>query len=498
MSKEHRSAFPPDFLWGGAIAANQTEGAWREDGKGESVADHITAGTKTSPRRFTEKIRAEEFYPSHQAVDFYHHYKEDIALFAEMGMRVLRLSIAWSRIFPEGDEEKPNEKGIAFYRNVFEECRRYGMEPMVTLSHYEMPYGLCRKYGGWGNRKLIDFFQHYCETVFRAYAGQVRFWLTFNEMNTLVSRFGTLLGAGILPEDGMDLFGMDKMGTPETAEEQSRRFTALHHQFVAGAKAVRLAHEIDPANRVGCMLSAAGVYPYTCSPDDVLEAQRQMNRSSWFCGDVCIRGAYPYFMNRYFRENGIEIVKDREDEQILRAGCADFLSFSYYSSRCATTDKAVVKSAGNMMLGVANPYLAASEWGWTIDAKGLRYLLNELYSRYGIPLMVVENGLGAVDEPGEGGRIHDDYRIAYLRAHVEQMREAVEDGVELMGYTPWSCIDLISASTGEMKKRYGFIYVDKDNRGNGTLKRSKKDSFYWYQRCIASNGADLGGDGYAD
>ncbi len=485
------NAFPEDFLWGGAMAANQTEGAWDQDGKGPSIADHITAGTKTSPRRFTRNIRPEEYYPSHQAVDFYHHYEEDIALFAEMGFRVLRLSIAWSRIFPRGDEDDPNEKGLDFYRRVFAECQKYNIQPLVTLSHYEMPYVLCEQYGGWSNRKLIDFFLHYCETVFHTYKEQVHLWLIFNEMNTLVSRFGTLLGAGILPEDGSDLFGMSRAKAPETPEEQSRRFTALHHQFVAGAKATALAHRINPKNRVGCMLSAAGVYPYTCSPEDVLEAQRQMNRSNWFCADVCVKGTYPYFMERTFRENGICVAIEDEDTSILQEGKADFLSFSYYTSRCATVDENVKKSAGNMMLGASNPYLAASEWGWTIDPKGLRYLLNELYNRYEIPLMVVENGLGAADEPREDGTIHDDYRITYLRAHIEQMKEALDDGVQLMGYTPWSCMDLISASTGEMKKRYGFIYVDRDNQGNGTLERKRKDSFYWYQKCIASNGREV-------
>lgn len=488
--KNSPKKFPEGFLWGGAVAANQIEGAWNVDGKGASIADHITAGTKSSPRRFTKEIRAGENYPSHEAVDFYHNYKEDIALLAEMGFRVFRLSIAWSRIFPNGDETTPNPAGLAFYRNVFTECKKYGMEPLVTLSHYEMPYALCEIYGGWTDRRVIDFFLHYCETVFTEYKDFVHYWLTFNEMNTLVSQFGTLLCGGILPEDGADLFGMQR-SAPETPEEKNRRFTALHHQFVASAKAVKLAHEINPENKVGCMLSTAGVYPYTCHPDDVLEAQRQMNRSNWFCGDVLVKGKYPHFMNRFFRENGIVITKEAGDDGTLKAGTVDFFSFSYYSSRCATTDEKVAKSAGNMMMGAPNPYLPASEWGWVIDSKGLRYLLNEIYNRYEIPVMIVENGLGAVDEVAEDGGIHDDYRIAYLREHILQMREAIEDGVDLIGYTPWGCIDLVSASTGEMKKRYGFVYVDKDDNGNGTLARKKKDSFEWYRRCIASNGEIL-------
>ena len=485
--KNSLKKFPEGFLWGGAVAANQIEGAWNADGKGPSIADHITAGTQTSPRRFTKEIRIGENYPSHEAIDFYHYYKEDIALLAEMGLKIFRLSIAWSRIFPNGDEETPNAAGLAFYKSVFAECKKYGIEPLVTLSHYEMPYALCENYGGWTNRNVIDFFLRYCETVFTEYKDFVHYWLTFNEMNTLVSRFGNVLCGGILPEDGMDLFGMMRK-TPETAEEKSCRFTALHNQFVASAKAVELAHRINPENKVGCMLSAAGIYPYTCNPDDVLEAQEQMNRSNWFCGDVCVKGKYPHFMNRFFRENEIVITKEDCDDEILKTGTVDFFSFSYYCSRCATTDETVKTGAGNMMMGAANPYLPTSEWGWTIDPKGLRYLLNEIYTRYEIPVMVVENGLGAVDKFAEDGEIHDTYRIEYLREHILQMREAIEDGVDLIGYTPWGCIDLVSASTGEMKKRYGFVYVDKQDDGSGTLQRKKKDSFTWYKRCIETNG----------
>jgi len=488
--KNSQKSFPEGFLWGGAVAANQIEGAWNTDGKGPSIADHITAGTKSSPRRFTKEIHSGERYPSHEAIDFYHHYKEDIALLAEMGFKIFRISIAWSRIFPKGDEAVPNAEGLAFYKNVFAECKMYGMEPLVTLSHYEMPYHLCENYGGWTNRKVIDFFVHYCETVLTEYKEEVHYWLTFNEMNTLVSRFGNVLCGGILPEDGADLFGMTGK-ISETAEEMSRRFTALHHQFVAGAKVVALAHKINPGNKVGCMLSAAGVYPYTCNPDDVLEAQRQMNRSNWFCGDVCVKGNYPYFMTRFFRENNIVISKEPGDEEIIKAGTVDFFSFSYYCSRCATTDESVKLAAGNMIMGVANPHLPVSEWGWTIDPKGLRYLLNEIYARYEIPIMVVENGLGEADEIAEDGGIHDTYRIEYLTEHIREMREAIEDGVDLIGYTPWGCIDLVSASTGEMKKRYGFVYVDKQDDGSGSLTRKKKDSFAWYKRCIETNGESV-------
>lgn len=489
--KNTLTKFPVDFLWGGAMAANQIEGAWNIDGKGDSIADHITAGTKTSPRRFTKNIYEHENYPSHEAIDFYHRYKEDIKLLADMGIKVLRLSVAWSRIFPQGDEETANPEGLAFYRKVFLECQKYGIEPLVTLSHYEMPYHLCEKYGGWSDRRLIDFFVNYSTCLMKEYKGLVKYWLTFNEMNTLVSRFGSLLSGGFLPEDGEDIFGMKKMQTPETSQEAGRRFTALHNQFVASAKVVLLAHEISAENKVGCMLTTAPAYPYTCNPQDILEAKKQMNKSVYFCGDVCVKGKYPYYMNRYFAEQNIHVAIEEGDLEIIKQGCVDFLSFSYYCSRCVTTDETVAKCAGNMMMGVSNPYLPASEWGWTIDPVGLRILLNDLYDRYEVPLMVVENGLGAIDKADPQGMVHDHYRMAYLKAHIEQMKEAIADGVDLKGYTPWGCIDLVSASTGEMEKRYGFVYVDKDNQGNGTLERRKKASYEWYKKCIFTNGEDL-------
>ena len=485
LNKEVKKEFPEGFLWGGAVAANQCEGAYLEDGKQMSTADIKARGFFGGLRRDAD------YYPTHKAIDFYHTYKSDLKLMAEANFNIFRTSINWARIYPTGEEETPNQKGLDFYHDMFKYCHELGMKVMVTISHYETPLYLVDTYGGWDNRKFIEFYMKFVRTIVDNLDDVVDYWLTFNEMNTLVSRFGTLLAGGILPEDGEDLFGRKRLGSPETAAEKSCRFTALHHQFLAGAQAVKMAHEINPENKVGCMLSAAGVYPYTCSPEDVVEAQAQMERSNWLCGDVCVRGAYPYFAERFFRENGVQIRKEAGDDEILKNGKVDFLSFSYYSSRCATADPKVIQTAGNMMLGVPNPYLEASEWGWIIDPKGLRYLLNELYGRYQIPLMVVENGLGAVDRVTEDGQIHDDYRIAYLSEHIRQMWEAVNDGVELLGYTPWGCIDLISASTGEMKKRYGFIYVDKDDEGKGTLERKKKDSFAWYRECIRTNGASV-------
>ena len=479
-------SFPKNFLWGGATAANQFEGGWKEDGKGDSVCDHITAGTVSTPRYFTNEIKNDNNYPSHEAIDFYHRYKEDIALFAEMGFRVFRLSLNWTRIFPKGDEVKPNQKGLDFYRAVFEECKKYGIEPLVTISHYEIPYYLMDKYGGWLSRDCIDFYLNFCETVFKEYKDLVTYWLTFNEINCMMMGVGEILAGGIPSEDGP----LQNFDSAATKEQKQKRFQATHHQFVASAKAVVLGHEINPEFKIGCMVAGGAIYPYTCNPDDVALAQKEM-RMNYFCGDVQVRGEYPYYTNRMFEEMEISIEIKDGDLEVLKQGTVDFYSFSYYMSTCTTADEEAKKASGNVIIGVKNPYLKASDWGWQIDPQGLRYLLNELYGRYQIPMMIVENGLGAIDVLEKDNKIHDSYRIDYLREHIKQMEEAIKDGVELIGFTAWGCIDLVSISTGEMKKRYGFIYVDKDNEGNGTLDRWRKDSFYWYKKVIASNGEDI-------
>ena len=475
--------FRKDFLWGGATAANQFEGAWNIDGKGPSCADMCTGGSHTRSKRITREIEEGTFYPSHEAIDFYHRYKEDIALFAEMGFKVFRFSIGWSRIFPNGDDAMPNEAGLQFYDNVINECLRYGIEPLITISHYEVPFALCKKYNGWASREMIDIFSKYCEVIFKRYKGRVKYWLTFNEINSATMPMGGFLSQGILNEGTTDF--NNQVDIPQL------RFQGLHHQFVASAKAVQLAHEIDENYQVGCMILYATTYPYTCNPDDVIEAQKKNRIMNYFCGDVQVRGEYPTYMKRYFKENNIEIKVEDGDEEILKNGCVDFYTFSYYMSVCATMDEKALQGNGNILGGATNPYLKASDWGWQIDPKGLRYSLNEIYDRYQIPMMIVENGLGAYDKKEEDGAINDDYRIEYLKAHIEQMKEAVEDGVDLIGYTPWGCIDLVSASTGEMAKRYGFIYVDKYDDGSGDLSRSKKKSFNWYKQVIASNGENL-------
>ena len=482
------SVFPDNFLWGGATAANQCEGGYNEDGKGLGVPDVMTGGTVSSPRYVTDGILPGEHYPSHESVDMYHHYREDIKMFGEMGFKCYRMSINWSRIFPKGDEAEPNQAGIEFYRDLFTACREQGIEPMVTLSHYELPYHLAKEYSGWANPKLIDFYLNYAKTVMTEFKGLVRYWLTFNEINCLMmGAFGNIMGGGILPP------GEKVAMTFESTDwdDPQRRFEALHHQFLASAQAVVLGHQIDPENKVGCMIAGSAVYPNTCNPDDVIAAQRKQREQNFYCGDVQVRGAYPVWARALWEREGVKGIEvTPEEAEILKAGTVDFYSFSYYMSATATADPAKIE-AGNIFGGAGNPYLKKSDWGWAIDPKGLKYYLEEVYDRYQIPLMIVENGLGAVDEVEPDGSIHDSYRIDYLRQHIEQMGEAIADGVELMGYTMWGCIDLVSASTGEMKKRYGFIYVDKDNDGNGTLARSRKDSFYWYKKVIESNGADL-------
>lgn len=472
-----------DFLWGGATAANQIEGAWNIDGKKASTADMLCRGSRSTARRITRRIEENTMYPSHEAIDFYHNYKEDIALFAEMGFQIFRMSIAWSRIFPNGDDEEPNEAGLQFYDDVFDELAKYHIEPLVTISHYELPFHLCEVYNGWADRRVIDFYIRYCSTIFHRYKGKVKRWLTFNEINTGTTPYGGYLALGILHEN------TEYLTEPEDMPQL--RYQALHHQFLASAKAVKLAHEIDTNNQVGCMIVYMTVYPYTCNPQDVLLTQQQDQMQNLFCGDVQVFGEYPYYAEAYFRRNGIQIHMEVEDAEVLKDGCVDFYTFSYYVSNCVSADSSLETTSGNILGGIKNPYLKVSDWGWQIDPIGLRYTLNKLYSRYRKPLMLVENGLGAEDHIESDGMIKDDYRIAYLKAHIEQIKLALADGVDIFGYTPWGCIDLVSASTGEMEKRYGMIYVDKDNEGKGSLRRYKKKSFAWYQRVIQSNGEQL-------
>lgn len=473
-----KSVFPENFLWGGAIAANQSEGGYREGGKGLTTVDMIPYGENRMPIKLglvdSVELSEDEFYPSHQAIDFYHRYKEDIALLAEMGFKTFRMSIAWSRIFPKGDELEPNQAGIDFYLSVFEECHKYGIEPLVTLCHFDVPMHLVNEYGSWRNRKMIGFFERYARTCFEAFDGLVKYWLTFNEINILLH--SPFSGAGLLFQEGEN--------------RDQVKYQAAHHELVASALVTKIAHEINPENQVGCMLAGGNFYPYSCKPEDVFTAM-QKDRENLFFIDVQSRGYYPSYAQKVFDEKGVKLEIHEEDYETLK-NTVDFISFSYYASRCASAEmNANNTSEANVVKSIRNPHLPASDWGWVIDPLGLRITMNTLYDRYQKPLFLVENGLGAKDVPDENGEVQDDYRIDYLRQHVEAMANAITDGVPLMGYTPWGCIDLVAASTGEMSKRYGFIYVDRDNLGNGTLNRTPKKSFHWYKRVIASNGTEL-------
>lgn len=463
--------FPKGFLWGGAVAANQCEGAYNEDGKGLDIQDIM-------PRGISGSLTAEPT-PDNlklQAIDFYHRYKDDVKLFAEMGFKVFRTSIAWSRIYPNGDDEVPNEKGLLFYDALFNECHKYGMEPLVTISHYETPLHLAKKYDGWKSHELINFYERYVRTIFARYKDKVKYWLTFNEINSVLHQ--PLLSGGIF--------------TPKEKLTEGDLYQACHHEFVASALATKIAHEMMPKAKIGCMILAMPIYPLTPAPEDILEVMKEDHFNDFF-GDMHARGVYPGYMKRYFREKGIVIKMTAEEEALLKENTVDFISFSYYVSICA--GRGGEEGGGNILGGKKNPYLKASEWSWQIDPVGLRYTLNRFYDRWQKPLFVVENGIGAKDElieDGRGGKtVDDDYRIDFLAAHLRELGKAMEDGVPVLGYTAWGCIDLVSASTAQMSKRYGFIYVDRNDDGSGTLTRYKKKSFYWYKNVIASNGAVL-------
>ena len=488
-------SFPKNFFWGGATAANQCEGAWNVGGRGMTETDVTTGGTATTPRyrtyvmpdgtegklsQFASKPKGAKFavldgykYPNHEAIDFYHHYKEDIALFAEMGFKMFRMSIAWSRIYPKGIEEEPNQEGLAFYRSVFEELKKYNIEPLVTIWHFDTPLYIEEEMGDWANRDVIALFDKYAKTILTEYKGLVHYWLTFNEINNTVNFF-------------------DAMEDSKTDAGWQNVYQHLHNKFVASAHTVKMAHEIDPENKVGCMICGTLSYALTCDPQDVFARDEKWQSGVLYCSDVQCRGYYPYYAQKMWDAHNVKLDITEQDLKDLKEGCVDFYTFSYYSSNCITTHKDTETASGNMINGAKNPYLEYSDWGWSYDPLGLRIYLNYLYDRYEKPMMIVENGLGALDVLNEDGTVHDDYRIDYLKKHVKAMKDAIEiDHVDLIGYTTWGCIDLVSAGTGEMRKRYGFIYVDIDDDLKGSGKRYRKDSFYWYKKCIASDGEDL-------
>lgn len=472
--------FPENFLWGGATAANQFEGAYNQDGKGLSVQDVTPKGgvaqSGSSSPLITEKPTEDNL--KLVGIDFYNRYKEDIALFAEMGFKVFRLSIAWTRIFPNGDDLEPNEAGLAFYDKVFDELAKYDIEPLVTLSHYETPLHLARKYNGWANRELIAFYERYARTVFTRYKDKVKYWLTFNEVNSVLH--APFMSGGIITD-------------PEQLSKQDL-YQAVHHELVASALATKVGHEINPDFKIGCMVLAMPAYPMTADPLDQL-AVREFENQNYLFSDLHARGKYPNYIKRYFKDNNIDIQMAEGDKELMLENTVDFISFSYYMSVAAAHNPEDYNSGrGNVLGGLSNPYLQASEWGWQIDPVGLRLVLNDFYDRYQLPLFIVENGLGAKDvlvQGPDGPTVEDDYRIDYLQKHLMQVGEALQDGVDLLGYTTWGPIDSVSASTAELSKRYGFIYVDRNDDGSGSLVRYKKKSFAWYKKVIETNGASL-------
>lgn len=486
----NKTKFPENFYWGGAISANQSEGAWNIGGKGPTVSDYQTAGSVKSPRSITYRdkdgkpgkarmlsmlpkgtklaVLDDEYYPSHDGIDFYNRYKEDIAMFAEMGFKMLRLSITWSRIFPKGIEKEPNQEGLDFYKDVFLELKKHNIEPLVTMFHYDPPAYLVEELGGWSNRELIDLFDRYSKTILEEYKGIVKYWITFNELNTV-----TMLHK-FIPNYPIEVLRDD--------------YQSLHHQLVASARAVINAKRIDENYVVGCMMGSTASYPLTPNPKDVLENQRVGYEDLYYATDTMVRGEYPYFSQKIWDRYGVNLEILDQDLSDLKEGTVDMMTYSYYASGCATVDETAEKAVGNFTMGSKNPYLEYSEWGWSLDPDGLRVVLNDVYGRYQLPVMIVENGLGAHDKLEDNNVINDPYRIEYLKRHIETMKDAISDGVDLIAYTSWGCIDLVSASTGEMKKRYGYIYVDKEDDGSGTMNRYKKQSFHWYKKVIESNG----------
>lgn len=485
-----KTKFPENFLWGGATSAMQLEGAGDIDGKGLSVSDVYIFDENTPKEHWADQWHlmthkqveeaqdpsSDKYYPKRNGVDFYHHYKEDIALFAEMGFKVYRMSIAWTRIFPNGDELEPNEAGLAFYDRVFDELNKYGIEPLVSLSHYEMPLYLATEYGGWVNRKVIEFYVRFATTVFNRYKEKVKYWIPFNEINCV--KHHPFVSIGVVEENHPHI--------------EQAKFQGAYHQFIASALATKACKESNPDAKVGCMVSYQLLVPYSCDPDDI-QATVEKQRESLYFTDVLARGYYPAYTARMLANKNVVLETEPADEQIMREYPVDFVSFSYYMSSAVSAHPENLEGAvGNLITGgIKNPYIPTSDWGWQIDPKGLRSALNQLYDRYQKPLFIAENGLGAVDVVEEGDIINDDYRISYLRDHIKQIKEAIVDGVDVFGYTSWGCIDMISASTSQMSKRYGYIYVDQDDMGRGTKRRIKKKSFDWYKHVIASNGEQL-------
>lgn len=489
-----------NFLWGGATAANQFEGGWNEGGKGLSGGDLLTGGTYQTGRRITPMVEPNEFYPYHLASDFYHHYKEDIRLLGEMGLKCFRMSITWSRIYPIGEEDKPNPEGIKFYKDVFKELKKYDIEPLVTITHFDIPFELCKKYHGWYGREVIDLWVKYAKTCLEEFGDDVKLWLTFNEANT---PFNTSLG--VRKNDpllaGGEQYGDLRMSQgiyyehlediPEGLSVDQRRTQAFHHQMIAAAKLVKIAHEMNRGFKIGCMTSYIPLYPETCSPNDQWRALQHEELVTFATTDVQARGAYPKMMLKALADKNIHIHFEDGDEEILKQGKVDFITFSYYLTSVISADEEHMATGKKAHGGLANPYLKMNDWGMSFDPTGLRICLTKMYQRYQLPIIISENGCGWLEQRDKDGLVHDTYRINYVREHIKAVQAALDDGIDVWGYMYWGIIDIVSASTGEYRKRYGMIYVNRDDNGEGDFSRSLKDSYYWYKKVIASNGEDL-------
>lgn len=476
-----KSNFKKDFFWGGATSANQIEGAYLEDGKGLSVSDIVTVGSHTNPRLITPVIKKEYYYPSHTAIDYYHHYKEDIKLFSEMGFKAYRMSISWARVYPDG--ETLNEMGLEFYDSVFEELKKYNIEPIVTISHGDIPLAIGTKFNSWTNKKVIDLYVKYALTLINRYK-DVRYWIPFNEINDMFLPLSSLGQGAIIPNNDISFLSQE--------DDPNKRFNALNNMMIASSKLIIEARKINPNLHFGTMICHITRYPRTCNPSDVLLTLQDDLFYNDTCSDVMLKGKYPTYSLNRLKDMGVSLDLSNEELDILSKGLCDFYSFSYYQSISLTTlDKYKETTSGNIMGGIKNPYLKETKWNWPIDPIGLRYTLLKVYDRYNVPIMITENGIGCVDVLNDDNTIRDNYRIDYLREHIKQMNLAIKDGVDLIGYMMWGPIDLVSVSTGEMKKRYGFIYVDRNDDNTGDYSRYKKDSFYWYKKVIKTNGEDL-------
>lgn len=482
--------FKDDFLWGSAVSAQQMEGAWNVGGKGISTRNLATAGSLNKARRQTRTIEEGVYYPASESIDFYHHYLEDIALFKEMGWKAFRTSIDWTRIYPNGDDDQPNEEGLAWYRRMFTALKEAGIEPLVTLFHFETPVSLLKKYPDcWLDRRFVEAYVRYCRTVMTEFKDLVKYYLPFNELDVLLMGFPAQMIIPLYREEN-DGHSMDFNNPGGSNSDLQLCLQAAHNQLVASAMVVKIGHELGGI-KVGGM-GGSITYPMSAKPEDNLAALQKEQITTQYILSVESTGEYPHFAPRFWKEHGIKLDISDEDEKILKEGTCDFISFAYYMTSCITTDEEIKKNSRLAAFGsYQNPYLNSSDWGWQIDPVGMRILLNRLYELYHKPIWIVENGLGAVDVLEEDKTVHDQYRIDYLREHIRQVGEAIEDGVDVMGYLSWGGIDIISDTTGEMKKRYGFIYVDLDDEGNGTRERYRKDSFYWYKKVIASHGEDL-------